>query len=321
MNPIYAGELLFFAIFGQTTHEELKTELTQAKWTTALFKITFGIYMLVSVVVLINLLIAMMSDTYQRIQAQSDIEWKYGLSKLVRNMHRTFKLLVARMSKLFTALLVSFSLYMLVSVIVLINLLIAMMTDTYHNIQSQSDIEWKYGLSKLIRKMQKTRTAPFPLNLVTTWAEYIKNACVKERIARQKISRSRGYMEPDAQRIFPKFSTNSRMLPLPRAAKERINFSLLQSNSTTSQTSLNNIPKIQNIVDWDIVRRKYRMRFGDEIEKPVDKFAHNGGAEIIIAAFTKLKIHPIGAFHGDKAIRMHDRLGEKLMRSTMAAGL
>jgi len=44
---------------------------------------------------------------------------------------------------------------MLVSVIVLINLLIAMMTDTYHNIQSQSDIEWKYGLSKLIRKMQK----------------------------------------------------------------------------------------------------------------------------------------------------------------------
>ncbi|XP_018356169.1 PREDICTED: transient-receptor-potential-like protein [Trachymyrmex septentrionalis] len=162
---------------------------------------------------------------------------------------------------------VSFSLYMLVSVIVLINLLIAMMTDTYHNIQSQSDIEWKYGLSKLIRKMQKTRTAPFPLNLVTIWAEYIKNVCMKERIAKQKIGRSRGYMEPDAQRIFPKFSTNTRMLPLPRAAKERINFSLLQSSST-SQTSLNNIPKIQNIVDWDIVRRKYRMRFGDEIEKP-----------------------------------------------------
>lgn len=44
---------------------------------------------------------------------------------------------------------------MLVSVIVLINLLIAMMSDTYQSIQSQSDIEWKYGLSKLIRKMQK----------------------------------------------------------------------------------------------------------------------------------------------------------------------
>lgn len=58
------------------------------------------------------------------------------------------------------------------------------------------------------------------------------------------------------------------MLPLPRAAKEGINFSLLQPSPTTSQTSLNNIPKIQNVVDWDIIRRRYRMRFGDEIEKP-----------------------------------------------------
>ena len=56
--------------------------------------------MLVTTVVLINLLIAMMSDTYQRIQvvslflqerpiyiffqAQSDVEWKFGLSKLIR---------------------------------------------------------------------------------------------------------------------------------------------------------------------------------------------------------------------------------------------
>lgn len=88
ISPIYVIELLFFAIFGQTTHEQLKEESYQPDWTKVFFKLAFGIYMLVSVVVLINLLIAMMSDTYQRIQAQSDIEWKYGLSKLVRNMHR-----------------------------------------------------------------------------------------------------------------------------------------------------------------------------------------------------------------------------------------
>lgn len=41
---------------------------SQPEETDYLFKIVFGIYMLVSVVVLINLLIAMMSDTYQRIQ-------------------------------------------------------------------------------------------------------------------------------------------------------------------------------------------------------------------------------------------------------------
>ncbi|KAF2900649.1 hypothetical protein ILUMI_05528, partial [Ignelater luminosus] len=95
MNPIDAFEKLFFAVFGQTTYDELMILAPvnrvqyRPEWTKSLFKIAFGIYMLVSVVVLVNLLIAMMSDTYQRIQAQSDIEWKFGLSKLIRNMHRT----------------------------------------------------------------------------------------------------------------------------------------------------------------------------------------------------------------------------------------
>lgn len=72
MNPLYSFELLFFAVFGQTTTEQTRVHRndsnTQPAWTNYLFKIVFGIYMLVSVVVLINLLIAMMSDTYQRIQ-------------------------------------------------------------------------------------------------------------------------------------------------------------------------------------------------------------------------------------------------------------
>ncbi|XP_011705363.1 PREDICTED: short transient receptor potential channel 2 homolog, partial [Wasmannia auropunctata] len=89
MDPVLAVELLFFAIFGQTKYEQFKIELEQPDWTIDLFKLTYGIYMLVSVVVLINLLIATMSNTYQRIQAQSDIEWKYGLSKLIRKMSRT----------------------------------------------------------------------------------------------------------------------------------------------------------------------------------------------------------------------------------------
>ena len=47
-------------------------------------KAAFASYLLLTVIVLINLLIAMMSDTYQRIQQQSDIEWKFGLAKLIR---------------------------------------------------------------------------------------------------------------------------------------------------------------------------------------------------------------------------------------------
>lgn len=70
MSPVDAFELLFFAVFGMATHNDLRqaTNTDQPPWTVYLFKAVFGIYMLVSVVVLINLLIAMMSDTYQRIQ-------------------------------------------------------------------------------------------------------------------------------------------------------------------------------------------------------------------------------------------------------------
>lgn len=85
MNPILSFELLFFAVFGQTTTDQTQidkmtpnTQRTQPYWTEYLFKIVFGIYMLVSVVVLINLLIAMMSDTYQRIQVPN---WSFPREK------------------------------------------------------------------------------------------------------------------------------------------------------------------------------------------------------------------------------------------------
>lgn len=89
MNPFTAVEMLFYALFGQSDWKNLKVkELVQPSWTELLFKVVHGFFMLTAVVVLINLLIAMMSNTYQKIQARSDIQWKYGLSKLIRNMHR-----------------------------------------------------------------------------------------------------------------------------------------------------------------------------------------------------------------------------------------
>lgn len=89
MTPLHAFERLFFALFGLTRPEDLKMTTHIGEWTVEIFKIIFAIYLLVTVIVLINLLIAMMSDTYQRIQQDSDTEWKFGLAKLIRNMHRT----------------------------------------------------------------------------------------------------------------------------------------------------------------------------------------------------------------------------------------
>merc|ERR1719468_346051 len=76
-----------------------------------------------------------------------------------------------------------YMLYMMVTTIVLINLLIAMMSDTYQRIQQQSDMEWKFGLAKLIRSMARTEMSPSPINLVTTWIIYIGSLI---RTARKK---------------------------------------------------------------------------------------------------------------------------------------
>lgn len=88
-DPLGTFELLFFALFGLVEPENLPPVHRNPIWTLTLVKAIFGVYLIVTLIVLINLLIAMMSDTYQRIQAQSDTEWKFGRAKLFRNMNKT----------------------------------------------------------------------------------------------------------------------------------------------------------------------------------------------------------------------------------------
>nr|XP_034174483.1 short transient receptor potential channel 3-like [Osmia lignaria] len=165
---------------------------------------------------------------------------------------------------------VSFSMYMLVSVIVLINLLIAMMSDTYQSIQSQSDIEWKYGLSKLIRQMQKTRTAPSPLNLATSWIPFIGKACN----SRSRQERKAGVMRLLAGHPFTQ--DNGILSQQP----DTISFPLLRPSPLESQLSFKDSMKIENVVDWNLVRKKYRVRFGNEIEKPLPEDSSTTNANV-----------------------------------------
>lgn len=88
-NPIDTFEMLFFALFGLVEPDYMPPMHLSPPLAKIIMKIVFGVYMMVTVIVLINLLIAMMSNTYQRIQAQSDTEWKFGRAKLIRNMNLT----------------------------------------------------------------------------------------------------------------------------------------------------------------------------------------------------------------------------------------
>ena len=87
-NPLFMFEVHFFALFGITSYEDVMAsqyiqgeyklilhwnEFLSIGWTIYAFKLVFASYLTLSIIVLINLLIAMMSDTYCRIQEQSDI--------------------------------------------------------------------------------------------------------------------------------------------------------------------------------------------------------------------------------------------------------
>ncbi|XP_063968080.1 serine/threonine-protein phosphatase 6 regulatory ankyrin repeat subunit B-like isoform X1 [Lytechinus pictus] len=88
-TPADTFAILFFSLFGLVEPEALPAITRHPTFTLTLIKIVFGTYLIVTLIVLINLLIAMMSDTYQRIQAQSDKEWKYGRAQLIRKMNKT----------------------------------------------------------------------------------------------------------------------------------------------------------------------------------------------------------------------------------------
>ncbi|XP_043580732.1 serine/threonine-protein phosphatase 6 regulatory ankyrin repeat subunit A isoform X1 [Bombus pyrosoma] len=212
MNPVLAFEYLFFAVFGQTTHGELKVETNQPQWTSVLFKLTFGVYMLVSVVVLINLLIAMMSDTYQRIQAQSDIEWKYGLSKLIRNMHRT-------------------------------------------------------------------TTAPSPLNLLTTWIVYFIKVCKQHAAKRKRPSLVHMMGLQRAARLSPRSKMGAKWLAKVKKGqvrpKDSVTLSVVHLSPLGSQLSFNSATRLESVVDWDSIRKKYLSLSGNEPEKEADKDTKN----------------------------------------------
>ncbi|KAG8268146.1 hypothetical protein J6590_035115 [Homalodisca vitripennis] len=197
-----ALEFLFFAVFGQTTPDNLKVKDTsQPEWTLYLFKFVFGIYMLVSVVVLINLLIAMMSDTYQRIQAQSDIEWKYGLAKLIRNMHRT-------------------------------------------------------------------TTTPSPINLITTWLMYLLRICKHKMMQRKRPSLVQMMGLQSRSRVSARTKMGAKWLAKVKkgqvAPKESVALSVVHLSPLGSQLSFSNsATRIENITDWEVIANKYRALIGD----------------------------------------------------------
>lgn len=72
---------LYWAIYGLVDLEHAELEEPH-EFTEFIGKLMFGSYSWIGFVVLLNLLIAMMSNSYQNISSQADEEWKFARSKL-----------------------------------------------------------------------------------------------------------------------------------------------------------------------------------------------------------------------------------------------
>ncbi|CDW55245.1 transient receptor potential gamma protein [Trichuris trichiura] len=80
-NLFVTVETLFWSIFGLVDMDTFR--LKEPHRTTEWFgKTMFGTYDVISTIVLLNMLIAMMSNSYQYISNQADVEWKFARSKL-----------------------------------------------------------------------------------------------------------------------------------------------------------------------------------------------------------------------------------------------
>ncbi|XP_028406292.1 serine/threonine-protein phosphatase 6 regulatory ankyrin repeat subunit B-like isoform X2 [Dendronephthya gigantea] len=141
-----------------------------------------------------------------------------------------------------------FGLYSLITIVVLINLLIAMMSDTYQRIQAQSDLEWKFGRAKLIRKLERSTRTPAPLNLLTTTVTYLKLARkVKCRCCRPDIMEIL-HEETSDEFVMTKFPSTNSVGPG------------LASGVITSQNHSNK--RIEHVVDWGRIVRKFKALRG-----------------------------------------------------------
>jgi len=86
-NPMRALEMLFFALFGLTRPEDLQMTKKVDSWVESWVKLIMATYLLLTGIVLINLLIAMMSDTYQRISVMERLQIKAYVLRVIIVIH------------------------------------------------------------------------------------------------------------------------------------------------------------------------------------------------------------------------------------------
>lgn len=73
---------VFWSLFGLAEKEGVQLEAYGNRFTVLVGYFIYGAFNIASVIVLLNMLIAMMSKSYETIEEHADVEWKFARSKL-----------------------------------------------------------------------------------------------------------------------------------------------------------------------------------------------------------------------------------------------
>ncbi|KAI8505308.1 hypothetical protein Bbelb_174170 [Branchiostoma belcheri] len=94
-----------------------------------------------------------------------------------------------------------YGLYMVVAVVVLLNMLIAMMSNSYQAIVDNETTEWRFEVTKLmLRYIRDDTTLPVPFNLIPTPKfiyNVIKRCCLRQRFKSEVDKKERAKAEND----------------------------------------------------------------------------------------------------------------------------
>lgn len=128
----------------------------------------------------------------------------------------------------------------------------------------------------------RTTTAPSPLNLLTTWTVYFIKLC-KKRSAKRKHRPSLVHMMGlhRADRLSPRSKMGAKWLAKikkgqVRPAKDNVRLSMVHLSPLGSQLSFNSATRIESVVDWDMIRKKYLALTGNEPEKEGEEKEEKG---------------------------------------------
>ncbi|XP_022086358.1 short transient receptor potential channel 5-like isoform X2 [Acanthaster planci] len=179
--------------------------------------------------------------------------------------------------------------YSLVGVVVLLNALIAMMSNTYTRVEENSDVEWKVARTRLMTEyLSESATIPPPLNIIPSMRSVlrlIQRLAHFNRGSRPKHQRKealRNFQHDGYQNIVRKlvqrYLWQEKMMRVRVKRKDKVHAELLLLKDAvemvSSRTSVYKKRRLQNTISAGMsadpyLKRFYRQISGDNIRKSV----------------------------------------------------